>query len=384
MSPSADNGDPCRHGPAVSVCVAAADRLSIRVTGDRIGMPDDGRRSGLANLTDLRTDYLGLRLRNPLVASASPLSQTVDGIRRLADSGIGAVVVYSLLLGREPGPALGGRRAGCTPTWPPARPSTASPARSSASRTTVSGWATTERSGAARSSPPTCFLAAPGEPEIRPAVTNDLRTGVGRLCPVGRTQESAGWIQERATGPPRHDKGVEMNETGPPRVVVGVNGSLASLQAIRQAVAEARRRGAGLNVVHAEPARASSQASTLANEVDRQTGAALRIVDNWLDEALGGPPAGLPLRMTVTEGMAPGPALVGQVRDQDDLLVIGASSPRRIGVRWAVGVGDYCTRHADCPVLVVPPPQLARELGGRAGLRWWQIERQLAEDLRAT
>jgi dihydroorotate dehydrogenase (fumarate) len=44
---------------------------------------------------DLATDYLGLRLRNPLVASASPLSQTVEGIRRLAGAGIGAVVLYS-------------------------------------------------------------------------------------------------------------------------------------------------------------------------------------------------------------------------------------------------------------------------------------------------
>ena len=44
---------------------------------------------------DLATEYLGLRLRNPLVASASPLSQTVEGIRRLAGAGIGAVVLYS-------------------------------------------------------------------------------------------------------------------------------------------------------------------------------------------------------------------------------------------------------------------------------------------------
>ena len=36
------------------------------------------------------------QLRNPLVASASPLSQTVDGVRRLADAGVGAVVLYSL------------------------------------------------------------------------------------------------------------------------------------------------------------------------------------------------------------------------------------------------------------------------------------------------
>jgi dihydroorotate dehydrogenase (fumarate) len=45
---------------------------------------------------DLTTTYLGQRLRNPLVASASPLSYTLDGIRRLADSGVGAVVMFSL------------------------------------------------------------------------------------------------------------------------------------------------------------------------------------------------------------------------------------------------------------------------------------------------
>jgi dihydroorotate dehydrogenase (fumarate) len=45
---------------------------------------------------ELSTDYLGLALRNPLIASASPLSRTVDGVRRLADAGVGAVVLYSL------------------------------------------------------------------------------------------------------------------------------------------------------------------------------------------------------------------------------------------------------------------------------------------------
>ena len=45
---------------------------------------------------DLSTDYMGLALRNPLVASASPLSRTADGVRALADAGVGAVVLYSL------------------------------------------------------------------------------------------------------------------------------------------------------------------------------------------------------------------------------------------------------------------------------------------------
>ncbi|HET7051401.1 MAG TPA: dihydroorotate dehydrogenase-like protein [Solirubrobacteraceae bacterium] len=45
---------------------------------------------------DLSTDYMGLALRNPLVASPSPLSYTLDGVRRLADGGVGAIVLFSL------------------------------------------------------------------------------------------------------------------------------------------------------------------------------------------------------------------------------------------------------------------------------------------------
>jgi dihydroorotate dehydrogenase (fumarate) len=45
---------------------------------------------------DLRTTYLGLSLRNPLIASASPLSQTVAGVQRLAGAGVAAVVLPSL------------------------------------------------------------------------------------------------------------------------------------------------------------------------------------------------------------------------------------------------------------------------------------------------
>jgi dihydroorotate dehydrogenase (fumarate) len=45
---------------------------------------------------DLSTRYLGLTLKNPVIASASPLTATVDGIRRLEDCGAGAVVLPSL------------------------------------------------------------------------------------------------------------------------------------------------------------------------------------------------------------------------------------------------------------------------------------------------
>ena len=45
---------------------------------------------------DLTTRYLGLNLRTPLVPSASPLSDEVDGIKRLEDAGAAAVVMHSL------------------------------------------------------------------------------------------------------------------------------------------------------------------------------------------------------------------------------------------------------------------------------------------------
>jgi dihydroorotate dehydrogenase (fumarate) len=47
-------------------------------------------------MTDLSTKYMGLELRNPLVASPSPLSYTFEGVQRLADGGVGAIVLYSL------------------------------------------------------------------------------------------------------------------------------------------------------------------------------------------------------------------------------------------------------------------------------------------------
>ena len=47
-------------------------------------------------MTDLTTTYLGLNLKNPLVASASPLCEHLDNIKRMEDAGAGAVVLHSL------------------------------------------------------------------------------------------------------------------------------------------------------------------------------------------------------------------------------------------------------------------------------------------------
>ncbi len=45
---------------------------------------------------DLRTTYMGMQLKHPIVASASPLAEKLDNIRRMEDAGAAAVVMFSL------------------------------------------------------------------------------------------------------------------------------------------------------------------------------------------------------------------------------------------------------------------------------------------------
>ncbi len=47
-------------------------------------------------MVDLTTTYLGMKLKNPLVASPSPLSEKVENIQKLEEAGVSAVVMYSL------------------------------------------------------------------------------------------------------------------------------------------------------------------------------------------------------------------------------------------------------------------------------------------------
>lgn len=47
-------------------------------------------------MADLSTEYMGLKLKNPIVPSASPLTKDVDKVRQMEDAGASAVVMYSL------------------------------------------------------------------------------------------------------------------------------------------------------------------------------------------------------------------------------------------------------------------------------------------------
>ena len=50
----------------------------------------------LSKSIDLSTTYLGLKLKNPIVASSSPMCEDVGVVARMEDAGAGAVVLQSL------------------------------------------------------------------------------------------------------------------------------------------------------------------------------------------------------------------------------------------------------------------------------------------------
>jgi len=66
-------------------------------------------------IMDLTTRYLGLDLRNPIVASAGPYGRSVEGVRRLADARVGAIVLSSLFEEQFDADATGARAAAGRP-----------------------------------------------------------------------------------------------------------------------------------------------------------------------------------------------------------------------------------------------------------------------------
>ena len=159
------------------------------------------------------------------------------------------------------------------------------------------------------------------------------------------------------------------------RILVGVHGSLGSLQALRYAADEARRRDVPLVPVLAwlppggEMVERRSPSPYL-RRIWRE--AAWQRLWTAFDDGLGGVPADLRVEPQVVRGET-GPVLVDAVDSPDDLLVIGTG--RRWGLRRALhrSAGRYCLAHARCPVLAVPPSALMDEMG--RGPRSWHLRR---------
>jgi nucleotide-binding universal stress UspA family protein len=164
--------------------------------------------------------------------------------------------------------------------------------------------------------------------------------------------------------------------TGGPRVIVGVTGSVGNLQALRRAMAEARLRGAGVLAVHAwlPPGGEMAERRFSVPEL-RQAwhDAAWQRVWDAFDAAFGGLPPAIPVEVAVTRGEA-ARVLVKAACQDDDLLVVGAGRGGALRRLLPRRVCRYCLSHAACPVLVVPPSALAREMEHR----WhaWLVRRR--------
>lgn len=158
------------------------------------------------------------------------------------------------------------------------------------------------------------------------------------------------------------------------RIVVGVDHSLSGLQAMRRAVAEARVRDLPLRALRAWNPRPSSAYSSLYDQHQDEAAAESRLVTNAFADTMGGMPPDVTVE-TVLVPDSPGPALVRHAYREDDLLVIG--SGRRQRWRRMGSTARYCLARATCPVLVVPPPQLAEAGSHRALLR--QLRREIKE-----
>jgi nucleotide-binding universal stress UspA family protein len=164
------------------------------------------------------------------------------------------------------------------------------------------------------------------------------------------------------------------------RIIVGVSGSPGSLQALRYAAGLARSGNAVLTPVLAwtppggELADRRSPCEPLRAAWKQ---AAWERLWRAVELAIGGPPADLEFAPEIIRGAA-GKVLSDVARQPGDVLVVGAGKRGALQLT-ARRVSTYCIGHARCPVIAVPPPELAAEMHGWHG--WMQRHRMHPEDV---
>ncbi len=138
-------------------------------------------------------------------------------------------------------------------------------------------------------------------------------------------------------------------------LVVGVDGSDASKNALRWAVEEARLRRAPLVALHAweppiiVPDLSPAPTVDLPAVVAEAEQGATRILERTVEEVVG-EVSGVEIRPVVVEG-APAQALIDAVKDAE-LLVVGSRGHGGFGALLLGSVSMQCALHAACPVVI--------------------------------
>jgi nucleotide-binding universal stress UspA family protein len=152
---------------------------------------------------------------------------------------------------------------------------------------------------------------------------------------------------------------------GAGRLIVGTSGSPGSLAALRYARDVARKNDVPLMAVLAwTPPEGDLAERRWPCAYMRQlwVEAARQRLRNALGAAWGAIPADLDLQAVVIRG-EPGPALVDTADSPSDLLIVGAGRGGKLSRFWRGRVSRYCLAHARCPVLAVPQPITAKQMG---------------------
>ena len=142
------------------------------------------------------------------------------------------------------------------------------------------------------------------------------------------------------------------------KIVVGVDGSEASKEALRFAAEEARLRGVALKVVHAwdspyEPlAVAGYVPQADASLVGELRQAAERVLDSAL-AAVEAETEGMTVERVLIE--TPASRALVDAAEGADLLVVGSRGLGGFAGLLLGSVSQQCAHHAPCPVVIVPP-----------------------------
>lgn len=144
------------------------------------------------------------------------------------------------------------------------------------------------------------------------------------------------------------------------RIVVGVDGSQDSRQALAWAAEEAQLRSATLETVCAYHVPAgwyglgdgSSTILTVPVAIDELEAHANDVLETTLREVLGADPQ-VEIKRTVVMGQ-PADVLI-EASSSADVLVVGSRGHGNLGSVLLGSVGMHCVHHAHCPVVVIPP-----------------------------
>jgi nucleotide-binding universal stress UspA family protein len=148
-------------------------------------------------------------------------------------------------------------------------------------------------------------------------------------------------------------------------IVVGLDGSEGSLEAMRFALEEARVRGARVRAVHAWQAPLFQAApdpfllevpsmSADPNMLELVETGAGRLLDDAIDKATGGKDPGVEIERLVVDGAAA--ASLIETAEGADLLVVGTRGHGGFRGLLLGSVSQQCVHHAPCPIVIVPAP----------------------------